>query len=196
MGLSIHYSGSFKNDASLSKMIEEVKDIAEVYKWRFNIYETEFSKNAPSKTDYDKNIYGISFTPTNCETISLCFLSNGRMSSAMHLKLWADSTNKTEQEYLYMISVKTQYAGAQTHMLVIHLLKHLSKKYFQNFTVNDEGQYWETGDEKLLQETFERYTDLLNSVSTALEIFPVGDGESIENYLERVLKQVHSKKNQ
>ena len=31
MGLSIHYSGSFKKEASLETMIEEVKDIAEIY---------------------------------------------------------------------------------------------------------------------------------------------------------------------
>ena len=37
MGLSIHYSGSFNNSGSLSEMIEEVKDIAEVFKWKYNI---------------------------------------------------------------------------------------------------------------------------------------------------------------
>jgi hypothetical protein len=31
MGLTIHYSGSFNPNSSLSEMIEEVKDIAALY---------------------------------------------------------------------------------------------------------------------------------------------------------------------
>lgn len=49
MGLSIHYSGSFKEDASLAEMIEEVKEIAEVYKWEYNRYETGYWETGDEK---------------------------------------------------------------------------------------------------------------------------------------------------
>src|SRR5450432_4083360 len=76
IGLSIHYSGSFNNQASFTEMIEELKDIPEIYKWPCHIYENRFPENRADKKAYNSSIYGISFTPPNCETIFLCFLSN------------------------------------------------------------------------------------------------------------------------
>jgi hypothetical protein len=81
MGLSIHYTGAFKKGASLSDMIEEVRDIAETFHWKYKVYESSFPDNTYGNTDYDDNIYGISFTPPDCETVTIAFLSNGKMSS-------------------------------------------------------------------------------------------------------------------
>ena len=107
MGLSIHYSGSFNTKTSLSQMIEEVKDIAEIYKWPYHVFENEFPADSLSKAEYDQNIYGICFTPPECETVSLCFLSNGKMSNVVNLEFYGNPKNKEEVEYLYMLSVKT-----------------------------------------------------------------------------------------
>ncbi len=188
MGLSFHYSGSFKNGASLQEMVDEVEDIARIYKWKYHVYETELPEAGFTKARHNGKIYGISFSPPECEPVWLCFLSNGKLSSPVHLQFYGTATTKTEKEYLHMLSVKTQYAGMQTHMLVIGVLKHISKKYFGQFELQDEGLYWETGDEKLLKETFERYGNLIDSVVNAFETFPLLEGETIEEYLERVIK--------
>ena len=193
MGLSIHYSGSFNAKASLPAMIEEVKDIVEIYKWEYFVFEDEFPVNSIGKTRYNQNIYGICFAPPGCETVSLCFLSNGKMSSASNLKFYGNSKNKEEAKYLYMLSAKTQYAGIEIHKLIIHLLKYVSGKYLKDFTVNDEGDYWETGDEKLLQNAFKQYTDLIESFASSIENHPIKSGESFEVYFERLLKQIHDK---
>lgn len=193
MGLSIHYNGRFNAQSSLSEMIEEVRDIAEIYNWQYTIYEQHFPFIQIDGHIYTEKIYGISFTPPDCETINLCFLSNGRMSSHVNLKCFGNSTNQAYQKYLYMLSTKTQFAGSIVHKLVIHLLKYLSKKYFQEFEVIDDGHYWETGDEKLLDNTFKQYNDLLNSVSFALENVPMKPDETFEQYFERVLKEIHNK---
>lgn len=74
MGLSFHYSGSFNAEASLPAMIKEVKDIVEIFKWQYYVYEEEFPTYSMGKAGYNQNIYGISFTPPNCETVFLCFL--------------------------------------------------------------------------------------------------------------------------
>jgi hypothetical protein len=42
MGISIHYKGRLKAKSSLPGLIEEVKDIAEIYKWRYFIFEEQF----------------------------------------------------------------------------------------------------------------------------------------------------------
>lgn len=193
MGLSIHYSGSFNGEASLQAMIEEVKDVAAIYNWKYYVFEDEFPANNIGKSHYNQYIYGICFTPSKCETINLCFLSNGKMSSPSNLKLYGNSKNKEDSAYLYMLSVKTQYAGIEIHKLIIHLLKYLSSKYLKDFTVDDEGNYWETGDEKLLQITFKRYTDLIENFTYSIENYSIKSGESFEAYFVRLLKQIHEK---
>jgi hypothetical protein len=90
------------------------------------------------------------------------------------------------------VSVKTQFAGEQVHKIIIHLLEYLSKKYFSDFTVYDEGKYWETKDEKILHKNFEEYNALLKSVSDAIQTQPIKEGETFEKYFERILKQIHS----
>jgi len=45
MGLSINYSGSFKKDSSLEAMIEEVKDIAQIYEWKYTINKNSLPNN-------------------------------------------------------------------------------------------------------------------------------------------------------
>ena len=191
MDLSLHYSGNFNPSTSLPVMIEEVKDIAEVFKWKYFVFEEEFPANSIGKTEYNQDIYGICFSPPNSEPIDLCFLSNGRMSSIINLNLYGNSKNKEKAEFLYMLSTKTQYGGVEIHKLIIHLLKYLSGKYLQNFSFVDEGQYWETGDEELLQKIFKRYTELINNFASSFENFPIKQGETFEEYFERLMKHIH-----
>ena len=192
MGLSIHYSGAFNPNACLSAMIEEVKDIAELYKWKYFVFEQVFPSNGISKNEYTDDIYGICFTPPECETVWLSFLSNGRISSPSHLDFFGKKENQEEQPYLYMISTKTQYAGIEIHKLIIHLFKYLEGKYLQDLNVTDEGHYWETGDEKLLEDTFKEYTQLIDHFTSSIEIFPMNPGESYEDYFERLLMHMHN----
>jgi len=195
MGLTIHYSGRFNEHASLSEMIEEVADIAEIYNWTYHVFEEHFPPiDNLGNAEYDNKIYGICFTPPECETINLCFLSNRRMSSAPNLEFFGKSSDEEYKKYLYMLSAKTQFAGSGTHKLIIHLLKYLNKKYFNEFKVIDEGSYWETEDEKLLEETFKRYTDFLDSVGAALENIPLKSEETFEEYFNRILKIIQGRR--
>lgn len=189
MGLSFHYSGAFKNNASLSDMIEEVKDIAQVNQWKYTVYEKEFPKADVEKDTHNQNIYGISFNPPECEPVFLCFLSNRRMSSPPHLEMYGRSTKQDERKYLYMLSVKTHYAGIHVHKRVIDLLKYLNEKYFDELKVSDEGQYWETGDDELLEKIFKRYYEVHDIVGNALEKNSRMPNESFEDYFQRILKQ-------
>jgi hypothetical protein len=193
MGLTIHYNGKFNPAASLPEMIEEVKDIAEINKWKYHIYETEFPKDSIGKESYSDNLYGIIFIPPNCEPVYLSFLSNGRMASEHGLQFWGNSQDKKEKEYLYMLSTKTQFAGREIHKWIIHLFKYLKGKYFSEFNMFDEGKYWETNDEKLLNEIFQRYENALDILGTALENIPRDRGESFEKYFERILKGINDK---
>ena len=194
MGLSIHYSGSIANPESLPELITEVQDIARIYDWPCVVYEREFPDNHFGGTTFTNNIYGISFTPPGCESVFICFLSNGKISGPVQLELYGTTEIVTEKKYLYIISVKTQFAGAEVHMVVVHLFRYLSQKYFSRFNMSDEGNYWETSDENILKDNFRKYAALLSSFCTAIEKHPFRTNESIENYFMRLMKIIQEKK--
>ncbi len=196
MGLSLHYSGRFRESASLSEMVNEVKDIVEACKWDYTIYNEEFPSDLSSESSYNDNIYGISFTPPECETVSLSFLSNRRMSSQAHLRFFGKTVDRPEQEYLYMLSVKTQFAGVEIHKFIIELFRYLKKqKYFENLEITDDGKYWETRDENLLKEIFKQNVDLLDNFVFAIESVPIKKGESYENYFKKLMKMIRNRNN-
>ncbi|WP_269241354.1 hypothetical protein [Flavobacterium limnophilum] len=67
---------------------------------------------------------------------------------------------------------------------------------FPNNTFTDEGQFWETRDEKLLEEIFNRYSNLINSLSSVLEHIPILEGEPIEDYILRMTEIVKKNNNE
>ncbi len=79
------------------------------------------------------------------------------------------------------------------HKLNIKLFKYIEVKYFKNFQLSDEGQYWEMGDVKVADMNFNFYDDMLDEVSHAFENFLIKGDETIEASFERVLKWVQKK---
>lgn len=194
MGLSIHYSGRIKEAESLPFLIEEVSDICKVYDWKFDIYETQFPNNTLENRLCFNQIFGISFTPTNSETISLAFLSNGVMVCPARILFFADSQDETERSYVFYNSVKTQYAGVEMHQLIIHIFKYLNDKYFDDFQLQDESGYWETGDEGLMRKKFNEYDALIDNFALSIQTFPLKPGESLTSYFEKMIRHVDSLK--
>ncbi|MFW5754196.1 MAG: hypothetical protein ACOCV9_05280 [Marinilabiliaceae bacterium] len=193
MGITIHYNGRFNKDASLLEMVHEVKDIAEVCEWDYTVFNEDFPEKTDSLDTYNDEIYGIELTPPNCESVSLCFLSNRRMSCAMQLMLWGNA-DPSEEKYLYQLFTKTQFAGVDVHKFIIHLFRYLEEKnFFEHLEVNDEGRYWETGDEEVLKKQFRKNAAILDSFSFALENVPREPGESFQSYFERIIKILSQK---
>jgi hypothetical protein len=171
MGLSIHYSGTIKDKSQILPLIEEVQDVCKVFGWHYHLTN-------------DEQLNGISFTPPECETLCLTFLPNGELASKIRLLY--------EIAPATIISVKTQFAEMHIHYTVIKLLRYLSKKYFSQFDLQDEGGYWETGDETVLAKKFDAYNGLLNTVQVALNSFnsvPVETKEEFVQRLEHFLKE-------
>ncbi len=88
-GKTVELSVKLKK-ADLAELIAEVRDIVEILKWDYFIYSEEFPPGETDDQSHDGDLYGIDFTPPGCESVSLCFLSNRRMSDIVHLKLWGD----------------------------------------------------------------------------------------------------------
>jgi hypothetical protein len=189
MGLTLHYSGYLRTEEALPELIEEVTDICEAHQFPYDLYEMAFPKHCFSMATHNNQLYGICFTPPGCETVSLTFLSTGKLVSnltwILHLRDQANEASFLNE----WVSVKTQFAGPVLHKLVVHLLDHLSKKYFHTFRVSDEGQYWETRNELLLDENFSRLSSLISGFEFALEQNPRLPGELFDDYFQRLLAQ-------
>jgi hypothetical protein len=190
MGLSIHYQGNLKNAKDLPSMIEEVVDIAKANHWEYFSFENEFPNNTFRSIPEKENLYGICISPPGCEMVSFSFLSNGKMCGAEKLQINTHLENLEEDENLYYLHTKTQYAGIEIHKKIIILFDYLNATYFDNFELKDEGQFWETRDEELLKTIFNRYTNLIESFQSSLENIPINEGESAEDYVLRMAEFV------
>lgn len=226
MGLTIHYSGSIADKRKLPQLIEEVEEIARFQGWKYNVYEREFpdklNLTGQKQEQHDGKLYGIDFTPEGSESVSICFLSNGRMSSIMQLACWGefkgekplvlyhaelDEDGEVEIEseviqhtaedfkrYLYMCSAKTQYAGPDTHELIIGVMRYLAKTYLADFKLTDESELWETEDRALMHRNFERTGRMIDSFGESLNNENRLPGEDIESFIRRIMEEFRKKK--
>lgn len=192
MGLSVHYRGQLKKANSLLQLIEEVVDIAKTEYWRYFVFEDQFPNNSFSELVHPENLYGIMISPPESEPLCFSFLENGRMCGIINFQVLQLDGNSDEMQF-YSVSTKTQYAGSEIHKKLILLLDYINYNYLVDFECNDEGQFWETRDEKLLEQIFERYTNLISSFTDVLTIFPITKDESIEAFCIRMAEITHKK---
>lgn len=179
MGLSIHYSGTIRQYEQIDALTEEVADICQDMGWQYSVLDGD-------NTD---RLKGICFSPHECEPIFLTFLPTGKMCSPVNLMnreiYEQDGSNP---ELLYTTSTKTQFAGRDTHIAVIKLLHYLRKKFFASFELNDEGKYWETLDEEVLNKQFTRYEVVLDAFTDVLDEMKAIPGETAASLAARIEK--------
>lgn len=157
MGVTIHYQGQLNHLEDLSKLVEELSDIARSMNWKF----TQINRD-----DDNLEFEGIVLRPTEkCESISFLFDREG------HLRNIADLVTEqfeADPRLSYYICVKTQFAKIETHLWIVGLFRYLKKKYISNLEVTDEGEYWETGNIETLRAKREFLDRKINQLAGAL----------------------------
>ncbi len=195
MGLTIHYRGKLKSADLLPALIDEVVDIVKIYDWRYDIFEKEYPDNKFYEESFD-DAYGIIFSPPKCEPVYLTFLSDGKIASPFLLKYDKEDKEKGK-ELTYWVFTKTQYAGIEVHKVIIQLFRYISKKYLVDFEMIDEGKYWETNDEQVLQESFARYNFIMDKFAEALDSFTEKENENEntdpESMIQRLIEYIKNK---
>jgi len=191
MGLSIAYTGRLKEAKLLPVLIEEIVDIVNIYDWKYTIFEDKFPNDNFLDTSFD-DAYGIIFSPPESEPVFLTFLSDGRMVDPFLLEFIKNDKDRKEGDKFWQFT-KTQYAGLEVHKVIIHLFRYLSNKYMVDFELVDDSRYWETNDEAVLQENFDRFNFVMDKFAEVLEGFEAGENDDEESLVIKLLEYLKNK---
>lgn len=134
MGVTIHFKGRVRDSAAMAELMQFARRFALEHGWVTNeIKEANVTlarvDESERECDYIGPVSGLKlFPPNDCEPIKLEFDNNS------YVQEWT----------------KTQFAGAETHRTICDFL-HSIEPYFETIEVNDEAEYWNTGDIELLK---------------------------------------------
>lgn len=187
MGITIHYKAKFGTKHSMREFIDETVDIAKTLNWKFTILEDREFPAIPGKLEKDCDLFGLLLTPTGCETLDLCFHGDRRLINITCLQVIDAKEWKKDPSWIYTASCKTQFGGPAVHKQIVLLIKYLSKKYFDEIEMNDETDYWKSGDEEKLNQLFGKMSRLITMLKETLDDFPIKENEDVEDYFKRIL---------
>ena len=153
MGLTIHYSGMLRSSNLIDQITAEAADIGKSLHWTV--------QHIPAYPDVP--VRGVIMAPEKSEPVWLTFHQQGFLCNPILYEQVMKSTGQSiSAEHEQWLFTKTQYAGAEAHINIIRLLKHLSNKYFKRFECHDESHFWETGDEDQCRKRFGEYDKIIS----------------------------------
>lgn len=134
MGVTIHFEGQLSSPEDFDKVVETAKGFAENNGLEYFLFQEDNKLLQRVKDEQDWNYEG----PT--EGIQIQPDEN---SDPLILEF--------DKDYYLQEYCKTQFGDISVHLLVIDLLRQI-EPFFKSFIVEDEGEYWETGDINLLHQ--------------------------------------------
>ena len=175
MGVSIHYHGRVPEIQNIKAICDELAAIADRMNWRYTRLDEDWSHATDATIEVTGQgsritghlpLKGIALTPhPKCETLQFFFDADGHLRDPISMVNISEETLKPED---FWICVKTQYAGPETHIWIIGLLKYLKKTHLPDLEVQDEGEYWQTGDYEILRKKMDFVGEKIAAVSAEL----------------------------
>jgi hypothetical protein len=143
MGVTVHFEGRLKGAQAFSSLLLHVEEIG-----RAETLLTERFENAQAKLgrvreerrwEYVGPTKGILlYLHEDCDPLRLEF------DRELYVQEW----------------VKTQFAGVETHVRLIQILRDIGR-FFPTLTINDEGEYWESENREALAEHIRRCNEVI-----------------------------------
>lgn len=135
-GVTIHFKGAVENERAVAVIVDAARRFSAANGWRYELIgpgnpcrdpiTLKTAEEYPGKDD----IRGIVLYPdAMSEPLYLVFAGNDLVDNF----------------------IKTQFAGMEVHIKVIELLHRIEPR-FQHLDIEDEGEYWNTGNRQKLQE--------------------------------------------
>jgi hypothetical protein len=182
MGVSIHYRGRLNDLGQLGRLCAELTDIARAMGWECTPLDDDWDQPAEARLEVTSagarieghlGLKGVVLTPNvEAESLSFLFDREGNLRSLLDMVSILEGTLRPEDA---CVSVKTQFGGPQVHVWMIGLLKYLKKRYISDLEVSDEGEYWETGDIRILKGKMDLLDAKLQHLSDDLSSGRLGD---------------------
>ncbi len=200
MGITIHYKGKLKSPGLIEQVRDELEDIAKDMGWRYSIFDEDLNKPNTAKLVVDDsggNITGhlplkgiIIYVHKDCEPLTFYFDKNGFLRNIIAMA----TDEKDDETNICANWVKTQFAPLDVHITIIKLFKYLKEKYFAEFEVFDEGDYWDTGDKNILKAKMDFLSERINEVEKILsesndELNNIKSPDELANKLEEILQK-------
>jgi hypothetical protein len=158
MGVTIHYRGRLNDLGQLARLRAELADIAATMGWESTQLDDDWEQPVDARLrhtsqgatiDGNLGLKGILISPGGgAESLRFLFDRQGDLRCPMGMIFILEGTLAPQEAW---VSVKTQFASPELHVWIIGLLKYLKKRYIADLQVSDEGQYWETGDVRVLK---------------------------------------------
>jgi len=166
MGVTINFKGQVKSKKNYVEILEIVQEYADKHEMPYSFFEEEnkllLRVKDEKNCDYQGLTRGIRIQP--------------------HIK--SDPLNlEFDKDYIIQEYCKTQYAGVETHIKVVDLLR-LIEPYFDWLDVNDEGEYWETNNKQTLQNHIDKCFEIIEQEKQEKEHlsgpYRVADGRIVD----------------
>ena len=137
MGVTIHFEGKLKSQDDYQKVIDTAKQFSVANDLTFSLFENpdKLLERVKDEMDWDYHgtTKGIVINPDkNCEPLNIEF------DKDLYI-----------QEYC-----KTQFSDISVHILIVDFLRQI-ESYFDDFKVDDEGEYWDTSEITILRKHFD-----------------------------------------
>jgi len=153
MGVTIHFEGQLIDEKAYQGLMELVSSTAKVEGWQTESIESKevtlLRVRDEQDWDYTGPAKGVTvYLHEDCDPVRLEF----------------------DRDLYVQEFAKTQFAGIPIHLKVLELLKAITP-YFHELKVEDEGEYWETGNLRVLSSQIDRSK---RAIESELEKCPSG----------------------
>jgi len=133
MGVTVHFEGRLKSDQAFSSLLLHIEEIGRAETLLTERFENPQAKLGRGSEELPWDYLGptkgiLLYLHEDCEPLRLEF----------------------DRELYFQEWVKTQFAGVDTHIRLIQILRDI-ERFFQTFAVNDEGEYWESRNQSALE---------------------------------------------
>lgn len=174
----IKYSGTIQDKSLISKLEEELIEIAQISNWQYEFIVENFNTltSASKKGKYnnfsfdldvddedlltlnssDVFLEGVSIMfDQNSEPMRITFDKSGKLAMISFCTTDTVGLNKKlvvkKYEFLYFPYIKIYTNNADKHIKIIKILEYLKKRYIKDLEVIDTSFYWNNRDEEDLR---------------------------------------------
>lgn len=162
MSITIFAWGKIESIGDIPRLIDDLKRVAGKHSWKYHVIDDDFDTH-PDAVLTRRNLgeqaaavikgsLGLKGIVLNvgpgAEPLAILFDRSGVLTDMLQQVSWIHRKGQGER----FTMCKTQFAGIDSHIRVIELLDGLKQRYIPDLVVNDEGDYWESRDRRILAE--------------------------------------------